>query len=145
MWKTESEMKYIIEGSPVPLARARYGQRKVWDSQKELKLIAGINLKNQHGNNPLFIGPLHLTVFFFIEIPASRYRQRLSLKPHFYKPDLSNLLKFIEDIATGIIYHDDALIAHVTAYKLYDVKPRTEFTIEEMTNQIVKYEENPPT
>jgi len=124
---------YVIHGDPIPLARARYGQRKVWDSQKSLKLIAGIDLKNQHEKLPFFQGPLFLTVIFFMEIPKCRYKQRLAGRPHYYKPDLSNLIKFAEDIATGIIYHDDALIAHIDAIKIYDLNPRTEFTLEEMT------------
>lgn len=54
---------------------------------------------------------------------------------HQYKPDLSNLLKWIEDCATGIIYRDDCIIASICAKKLYAESPRTEFTVEQLNTE----------
>ena len=50
-------------------------------------------------------------------------------QPHYSRPDLSNLIKFIEDVATGILYKDDCIIAELVSYKHYDTNPRTEFMI----------------
>lgn len=123
---------YVIKGDPTPLARARAGNRRVWDSQKQEKLVAGINLKHQHGSLPFYEGPLHLDVTFFMKIPEQisiRKRETYLHKYHVYKPDTSNLLKFIEDISTGVLYNDDCLIASISTKKVYDSNPRTEFII----------------
>jgi Holliday junction resolvase RusA-like endonuclease len=48
---------------------------------------------------------------------------------HIARPDLSNLIKFIEDIAIGILYGDDSIIAEIYARKCYDATPRTEFEL----------------
>lgn len=123
---------YVIPGDPTALARARYGQRKVYDSQKQLKLIAGLSLVEQHRGLEMFIGPLHLDVTFFMGTPSkmnAAKRKSLDSTYHVYRPDLSNLLKFIEDIATGILYRDDSLIASISCKKIYDELPRTEFIL----------------
>ena len=130
--------KYVIMGDPVPLARARLTVRRVWDSQKQQKLIDGITLKEQHDDDFLFSGPLHLDINFFFKIPDSysqKKRDSTIGNYHYFKPDLSNLIKYYEDIATGIIYHDDCIISKITTTKTYDINARTEFTIMELNGQ----------
>ncbi len=126
---------YVIHGDPIPLARARFGKNKrIYDSQKHLKIVWGVNLSRLHGDDPLFQGPLFMEVTFYMKIAESKsyyHRKKLQNKWHVCRPDASNLLKWIEDIGTGIIYHDDCLIAKVLVEKCYDDGngPRTEFTI----------------
>lgn len=122
---------YIVLGDPTPLARCRVGNRRVWDTQKADKLHFSLHLKFLHGNRPLYSGPLHLEVNFFFPIPNSRKKlTSLIGSYHHYRPDISNLIKFVEDCATGVLYHDDCLIASVTSTKKYDIdRPRTEFII----------------
>jgi Holliday junction resolvase RusA-like endonuclease len=124
-------MKYIIEGDPVALARPRMSGRAVYDSQKQLKLVAGLALRSQHGDKPFYEGPLHMDVQFYLKI-SQRRKDSLENQPHRSKPDLSNLLKFLEDIGTGILYHDDMMISEVVCGKYYSDIPRTEFTIREL-------------
>lgn len=127
------EMIYIIPGDPIPLARARYGNRRVWDSQKEVKLISGISLTQQHQEKPFFKGPLHMDLVFYIELPHNRrkpYKHQFDY--HYYKPDLDNLIKFIADIANGILYTDDCIISSISAKKIYDYEPRTQITLREI-------------
>lgn len=122
--------RYILLGSPIPLARARFTNRRVYDSQKHLKLVSAIELERQHGDKPRFTGPLRMTVWFYLPIPKSmskRKRYNMKKTPHYTRPDLSNLIKFIEDVATGILYKDDCIIAELVSYKQYDTDPRTEF------------------
>lgn len=122
-------MLYVIMGDPIALARPRFNKRSVYDSQKNKKLVAGINLRNQHGNAPFLEGALHLDIYFYLKIPMQGKHGRLDNRYHIYKPDLSNLLKFIEDIGTGIIYHDDSIISSINATKRYSIEPRTEFKL----------------
>jgi len=90
---------YIISGDPMPLARARYGKNKIWDSQKQQKFAFGLQLNSQHEGRPLYSGPLHLDVTFFMSIPQYKATKSTTMigRPHIFVPDLSNLIKFIED------------------------------------------------
>lgn len=119
---------YTIPGDPVALARARYGEHRIYDSQKQLKLVVGLQFVNQQGDKPQFSGPIILNVKFFIALPQ-RHPISLPGSYHPYRPDLSNLIKFIEDAATGILYKDDCIIAQINSQKLYDRNPRTEITL----------------
>lgn len=125
-------MIYIIPGEPQALKRPRIlHERKMFDIQRNEKLIHGIHLQHQHDNRPLFEGPLHMDVTFYLKTP----QPRRSKKPdksglyHFCTPDLDNLLKFIFEIGTSVIYKDDCQIASVTSRKIYHLEPRTEFTL----------------
>lgn len=121
---------YIIQGKPVPLARPRFTPytNKVYDAQKNEKLVTSIQLQLQHGSIPLLIGPLHMNVTFYMPIPIHGPNGRKKEgHPHQIKPDLSNLIKWCEDVAVGVILSDDAIIAAVTAKKIYSANPRTEF------------------
>lgn len=118
---------YTLVGDPVPLARARYGNKRVYDSQKNERLVAGINIQNQHNNRPLLVGPIRLTAEFHFEPPRSNKKLRDTMLAcfHQFAPDLSNCLKWIEDIASGIVYKDDCLIADIHVRKLYSEEPKT--------------------
>lgn len=119
---------YVIDGDPIPLKRPRLSYRKVYDSQKNQKLLAGITMASQHGNDPIFDGPLEITITFYMYIPVLKRKQLLG-KPHAARCDLDNLIKYVLDAANGILYHDDAQIAVIHAKKVYDMHPRTEFLI----------------
>lgn len=139
-------MYYCIEGNPIPLARGRigHGARRIYDSQRDLKIITGINLQNQHGDQPIYHGPLHLDITFYLKMPKLSMRKSLMVANtyHPHKPDISNLIKWVEDVANTIIYHDDAQIASITSRKIYNENPRTEFTIIPLLKE-QKYENHP--
>ena len=126
--------KYIIPGTPVPLQRARITGGRLWDAQKQLKINTGIVLANQHKLDQQFQGALGLSVKFYFT-PAATHKKRweaLYGKHHFYKPDTSNLLKWVEDCANGILFRDDCQISFCECTKLYDAVPRTEFELWEL-------------
>lgn len=123
---------YIIKGDPTPLARPRMGQKRVYDPQKNLKLVASIEINLQHADAPMLEGPLHLDVIFYMKAPEGisiKRREAMHGLSHIFRPDTDNLVKFIGDVCSGIIFHDDCSIAKITAQKKYDAYPRTEFTI----------------
>jgi len=123
---------YVLEGSPIALMRPRMGKQRLWDSQKENKLITGITLKRQHVYKKLFEGPLLLVVEFFFGFPKKmpqKQRRNLLHRPYEKVPDLSNLIKYIEDASTKVLYHDDCIITEIQAEKRYETKPRTLFII----------------
>lgn len=123
-------MTYVLNIEPLHLKRASPHPRKLcrmYDSQKQEKLICGLELKRQHGDFPFFEGPLKMAVIFYIRTPEKK--KYLEGTYHYCKPDNSNLIKFIEDVGNGILYKDDALIAWTDAIKIYSSNPRIEFTI----------------
>lgn len=127
---------YILACDPIPLARARYAHKRVWDSQKETKLLCSMMLQDQHDDQELFKGPLQIDIVFFFKVPPS-FSEKKKLerygKPHMVKPDLDNLIKFILDIANDILYDDDCTVSSITAQKIYDENPRTVLSITELS------------
>jgi len=119
---------YIIPGTPIPLKRARVNFQKgrIYDDQNILKENIRFFLKQQHGDAPLFAGPLKVSFVFYFK------KNKITNFYHTYIPDLSNLIKMVEDIGTGILYEDDCLIAEISAVKCYSSSSRTEFTITEL-------------
>jgi Holliday junction resolvase RusA-like endonuclease len=125
-------MRYIIEGTPVPLQRVRFMERHCWDAQKQLKTKLRIILEAQHDGRPLYTGALRMEFWFYFPFKQSlseAKKAHQSGRSHIFKPDLSNLIKLYEDISTGILYHDDCIIAEIIARKCYDAASRTEFEI----------------
>jgi Holliday junction resolvase RusA-like endonuclease len=134
---------YIITGDPTPLARPRFAgpSRHVYDSQKILKHSIIHQLINQHAGRKLFAGACRLDVIFYLRIPKTSITRMKTLQGqyHVFKPDLSNLIKFVEDVASmrdmddnEILIKDDCIISSISAKKIYDLNPRTEFTITEL-------------
>jgi Holliday junction resolvase RusA-like endonuclease len=67
-------------------------------------------------------------------MPISKTNKK-KIKPqthHATIPDLSNMIKWVEDICVGIVYKDDAIISSITSKKMYDENPRTEFFFSEL-------------
>ena len=126
---------YVIPGNPVSLKRPRFSPQtnRMYNSQRNHMLVTSIGLQSQHNNDPLFEGPLHMDVIFFMPIPSKTTKKSLDsliLKHDPTRPDLDNLIKMVADIGNGILYKDDALIASISAKKVYDINPRTEFSIQ---------------
>ena len=122
---------YTVEGTPNSLARPRFGLGHVYDSQKQLKFGVGLQLRNQH-EFPPFEGPLKIEITFFMPIStriSKKKYDKLVCTPHYIKPDIDNLIKFLLDCSNGIIFADDAQISVIIARKIYSIMPRTEFSI----------------
>ncbi|MGJ0429600.1 RusA family crossover junction endodeoxyribonuclease [Methylobacter sp.] len=118
---------YVIPGAPIPLARPRFGKH-VWDSQKLIKEEVGLWIITQRPKGyELLKNALELHITFYFK--RSKHNK---LPHHSIKPDLSNLIKFYEDVCTGILYDDDKQIIKIVAEKNYDDYPRTEFYLKEI-------------
>jgi Holliday junction resolvase RusA-like endonuclease len=140
-------MRYIIPGDPVPLLRARHAHcQRSWDSQKQINANSAIHIATQHGDRPIYTGALELSITFYFPVPTGNLKdihpsqlKRNVLKrdalvgtPHMVKPKLSDLIKFIEDVAEKLIYGNSCTIASIVSRKVYAHEARTEFTITEI-------------
>lgn len=77
--------------------------------------------------------PISLIVDFYFKHPIGTSKKNQFKKLHIKKPDLSNLIKFIEDAFIGILFEDDRTIAHIQAYKFYDHSDRIEIIVQPLT------------
>lgn len=129
--------KYTLQGKPIPLNRPRVNTRhnRIYDSQRTLKEDSILQLKLQHADGPFIEGPLSLNATFFMPIPKSyskKKKDETNGTLHTTVPDLSNLIKYLEDVAQGILFSNDSKISNIHAIKVYDSTPRTEFTISQI-------------
>lgn len=118
-------------GEPVPLARPRFSRRGTYDSQANVKQFYILHLLSVKHTWKKLYGPLEIQVEFAMPIPkGSKKRTRsLAYTPHVKRPDLSNLIKFIEDVMQGHIFDDDSQIVGINAFKRYDENPKTTLKI----------------
>lgn len=123
-------ISYTLIGKPIPLARPRFANGHVFDSQTKEKIIMGLQLNSHHKGRPLFAGLLRLDVIYFM--PTPRAKKHLEGRYHGVRADLDNLIKMTLDTANGLLFHDDAQIAIINACKKYSREPRTEFTLTEI-------------
>lgn len=131
---------YILSGEPVPLMRHRFVRSNaiIYNPQSARKMVAAIELAEQHRGRPHFSGPIHLDVIFYMPIPKTNgIRKKPKIIPgdyHIFKPDTDNLIKWCGDVATGMgsLFKDDCIISKITAKKIYDDNPRTEFRVIEL-------------
>lgn len=124
--------RYVIPGMPMSLKNVSPSRRNIWDTNKSIKLTARNYLEDQNEYGALYSGALILDIDFFFSLPPNLCKQ--SPICHTQKPTLTSLIKFVEEVASGVLFDDDCFIAHINATKTYSEHPRTEFTLLEIKN-----------
>lgn len=127
--------RYVIPGNPIPLQRARVGRgMRPWDPQKAEKKQWIEFLEDQHGDRPMYSGPVWIDIQFFFQVPLTHMHRAEYLvnTPHIYRPDIDNLEKFVLDCAQGIIFKDDCIVSRISSMKSYAIEPCTLFVITPM-------------
>ena len=123
------EMLIVVMGKPIPLKRPRKSGNKFYDSQVKLKEDFIWKAKSQIPSSFCpFISPLELYLEFYMPIPSSwskKKQLKVSGNSHSKKPDLSNLIKFVEDALNKVIWEDDSYISKIHAKKMYSPEPKT--------------------
>ena len=128
---------FTIQGNPISLNRPRFSLGKIYDSQKQEKLLVGLILKSQLISS--LVGNLSMDIKFYFPISrAVSHKKQKELRGTFrgVRPDLSNCIKFYEDVMQNVgIYKDDAQIVEITSQKLYDdgAGPRVEITLRQLS------------
>lgn len=142
------ELKFEVPGSPIGQGRPKFstinGRAKAYDPEKSrnykayVKLLATQAMKEQRFT--MIDGPCCLDIIACFEVPKSKskkFRQaalegrELPTK----KPDLSNIVKGIEDALNGLVYRDDAHLVALCVSKYYSEVPRVEVVVRECENE----------
>lgn len=136
IYKRQPYFVYILEGTPIPYTRSAMSKSKEFDTYKKLKFAHSNNLQEQHQSKALFCGPLKLELCFFFERPRIRKNPQEDpdngyalLNYNAHKPDLFSLLRFVQDIAQGIVYETDASLVTIIMEKKFYKEPKTEIRI----------------
>jgi Holliday junction resolvase RusA-like endonuclease len=118
-----------IEGTPIPWASHQgYGRRSFNPRFKEKEMIRWV-AKAQYIGEPIK-GPIKIYYKFYMPIPKSLSKsEKEVLYFHTKRPDITNLIKFVEDCIKGIYFEDDSQVCEVVAEKVYSLRPRTVITV----------------
>ncbi len=134
--KQDQTIRFTIPGAPVPKARARVTKRGNFTPKRTrqhealVKFTANFCMRVHE----IRTGPLMLYATFNMPIPKSWSKKKRNQAingeiKHTAKPDLTNLLKTIEDGMNNIVYRDDSQLISISAVKRYDEIPGTIVTI----------------
>ncbi len=133
--------KIIISGNPIPKKRPKFARRgnfvTVYDTQKKESDSIKLEILSQWNQKPIDTA-IEMEIIFYMPIPDSWSKKRKEAalaSKHISKPDIDNTLKKYLDDMNSIVYLDDRLIYKLSAEKRYDLIPRTEITIKELSDQ----------
>jgi Holliday junction resolvase RusA-like endonuclease len=134
-YKGLNKMEIItIMGKPIPLARHRTTRagNTYHPQAKQLKQVQK-ELRLQWRKKP--IGShiiLHVTFLMPITKGSKKAVDDMlnGTTRHVKKPDLSNLIKWVEDAGNGIIWQDDKQIFEIEASKAFAREPQTIIRVE---------------
>lgn len=138
------KLKFEVPGSPIGQGRPKFstinGHAKAYDPEKSrnykayVKLLATQAMREQ--GFTMIDGPCCLDILAFFEVPKSKskkFKERalMGIERPTKKPDLSNIIKGIEDALNGLAYNDDSLIVYLSVAKHYSEVPRVEVILQE--------------
>lgn len=126
-------------GSKKAFVNRRTGRAQIVDDAKksrpwkhEVKAAA----VDAMGDAPLLDGPLRLVATFWVPRPRGHYGAKgvRSSAPHYpaVRPDLTKLVRAVEDALTGIVWRDDAQVVLQGLSKLYGEPARVVIQIDQL-------------
>ena len=133
------ELNFVIPGSPIGQGRPKFstinGHPKAYDPEKSrnykayVRMLATQAIKDSGFER--IDGPCVLDIVAYFEVPKSKskkFKERAlgGLERPTKKPDLSNIIKGIEDALNGLAYKDDSSIVYLSVAKVYSDIPRVE-------------------
>lgn len=114
---------FTVPGEPVPFAwRQRGGERFCPARQKRATDAIGLCARRAMAGRSLMDGPIEIDVVF-IRHRRSRRRNQVAPWPDTARPDLTNLVKLLEDALTGIVWADDTQVVRQRAAKWATADP----------------------
>lgn len=141
-------LSFEIPGQPIGQGRPKFstinGHARAYDPEKSrnykayIRMLATQAMKDS--GFTMIEGPCVLSINAYFEVPKSKSKKfrEAALSGLEYptkKPDLSNIIKGIEDAINNLVYKDDACIVSLSVCKFYSDVPRVEVVISECKNQ----------
>lgn len=137
MTVVQFSMDGLPRGQGRPRGAVRGGHPVFYKASKDREYEASVKAlaRAAMGNKPPFTGPVSASFRFRLPIPKSetkRVREAMAAGEiaHISKPDISNMLKAIEDAMNLVVYVDDAQITRNFQTKLYHPRPGVDVRVE---------------
>lgn len=133
-------ISFFIPGEPVAKGRARSTKSGFhYTPEKTIRYESTVALFGNQAmaGKDIIINPVNMELFIFMPIPGSWSKKKQErahkgeIRPAI-KPDISNLLKSVEDGLNGIIYKDDSQIIECSIKKFYSKTPGVSVKITEI-------------
>lgn len=128
------EKTYKVDLHPHPQGRPRVtvrgGRPIVYDPPESKQFKEDLKRCIREQGVVFFYGAVELTVRFRLKKPKALPEGEDIY--HITRPDLSNLLKSVEDALSDLVLPDDKHIARVVMEKFYSDKPGIEITIKHL-------------
>jgi len=127
-----------VKGIPIAKKRPRFARIgkfvRTYDPQETEESRFLFEIQKQW-NKPPISTPIKVRCSFEMPIPKSTSSKKtlLMLKEeikHTKKPDISNLIKFVEDCLNKVVWNDDSQIVYLAGGKFYSDEPKTIIMIE---------------
>lgn len=133
-------MKIIIQGKVQAKQRPRFNGKFTYTpaQTKNYENWVKLSFINQYPNFKPLENELEVSIKAYFEIPKSvskKKREQMlngNIRPTI-KPDLDNIAKSVLDALNGLAYLDDKQIVFLKVEKFYDVNPRVELMVEEIS------------
>lgn len=133
-------LEFFVAGKPVPKARARVvrhnGITRSYTPEESLnyELLVRYAAAQAVKMNPPHEGPMRLDMIVCLAPPASWSQKK---KDAAYlgeilptvKPDVSNILKSVEDAMNNVAYKDDAQLCEIAVRKVYSMRVGVQITL----------------
>ena len=126
---------FTIPGKPFAWKRPRFNRKSgatFSDAPQEAYFSTVGSIAARHVNGPID-GPVRLVIAATFAMPKSwskKKRAAMAGRPHTQKPDLSNIVKAVEDAGNRILFLDDAQIAMGAQSKVWGEVDQTVVTVE---------------
>jgi Holliday junction resolvase RusA-like endonuclease len=137
-------ISFIIPGEAVPQARPKFARQgnfvRAYDPEKSRNYKAYVRmLAAEAYQGPPLEGPVSLCVTVYRQPPSSWSKSKIAhaLAKHIRpitKPDLSNVVKGIEDALKGLVWRDDSQVVDLYFQKWYSNDPKVEVEIHEISS-----------
>lgn len=126
-------ISFFVPGPTVPYARSGGNGRIRFTPapQRNFMNLVKTAAADAMADQPLLTGPLALTLRADFVRPASWSRKKAAATVwRTSKPDISNIVKIVEDAMNGVVFADDSQIVQITAQKRYAEKPGIVVTVQ---------------
>lgn len=157
-------ISFVVPGQPVAKARTRSvplmrngkpvlgaGGRPIVTNYTPKRTVSYEGLvrftgKQAMGSRPLLEGPLAMNLYIDMQIPESKSQKwkraaLAGMQRPTTKPDLSNVVKALEDGLNGVVYADDKQIVEMSICKRYAATPGVRVDVWQLDPQSLTQQE----